>query len=186
MNNLFIAISALLTVAIIFVPLIGAQKKSMAYHEELVKQAFIAKKLTDDDEKQDRLNLMISLSRSSVLALIFLFIGPFSAFRTGLSSIKQTGKNVANKVDDELLKMFMGSLYFSNPVIMTIAAVFCLIGFAIGVFILFSIISLMAITANNDQKLTNTNFVAPVRCVISKNINDACQILSKHMKQKHS
>lgn len=158
----------------------------MVYHDALIKQTIIAKKSTNDDETCERLDSRVSFSRSWLLALFFLFVGPFFAFKSGLSSIKQNNKNITDNAEEELNQSFLGSLYFSNPIVMTMAAILSLIGFAVGAFILFSIISLMAITANDNQKLANTNFVAPARCVISKNINNACQILSKHMKQKHS
>ena len=184
MTNLMIAMSATLTVAAFFVPLIGAQKKSMLYHETFIKQAAIAKKLTDDNEARRKVDMMISLSRSWILSLILLFLGPFATLKNALKPIKQNNTQ-ASKNDDELNKMFLGSLFFSNPITMTIALILCVIGFAIGSFILFSIISLVAITANDNQKLANTNFVTPTRYVISENINQAYQIISKHMKQKH-
>jgi hypothetical protein len=183
MTNLMIAMSATLTVAAFFVPLIGAQRKSMVYHEEFVKQAFVTKNSTDDNEAHRKVDMMISLSRSWTLSFALLFLGPFATLKNALKPIKQSNTQ-ASKNDEELNKMFVGSLFFSNPITMTIALILCVIGFAIGSFILFSVISLMAITANDNQKLANTNFVTPTRYVISENINQAYQIMSKHMKQK--
>ncbi|EGR4177176.1 hypothetical protein [Vibrio cholerae] len=174
MFDLIITVSAALTVALIFIPLVGAQRKSLVCHEALVKQAFIAKSMTEDKDKQREIDNLVKVSRSWLFSLAFMVMAPFVAFKSGISFKKANCKERTEE-DDALLQAFAGSLFFSNPITMTVAALLALIALGVGSLILFSVISFMAITANDNQKLASANFCKP-RYVISQNFSQVYNV----------
>ncbi len=185
MFDLIITVTAALTVALIFVPLVGAQRKSLTCYDALVRQAVIAKSMTEDQDKQREIDNFVKFSRSWLFSLAFVVLSPFFAFKNGVS-FKKTSCKEKSQDNDALVQAFAGSLYFSNPITMTIGTAFALIGLGLGSLTLFTVISIMAITANDNHKLVNTNFCKP-RYVISQNFSQVYNVLrSVHFKHiKH-
>lgn len=150
MTEFTVFIASVGTVAFIFLPLIGAQKKSVLMTEELCIKAKQLRLEAGTQERKNEIDLSVSISRSWLFSLIFMIVGPFIAFKNALKVKKESVESPENNVEFSIL--FIKSLFFSNPITMAIALLLIVLGFALGSLMLFSIITLYAITGD-DSKL---------------------------------
>jgi len=173
MIDFVVALLALLTACLIMLPLFGAQKRSVIASEALIKQSVILKAMTDDDAEKSRIDFMIKVSRSWLLSFLLLFFAPLAAIREGLS-LKRRNRKVSDGAAN-FSELFGKTLYFSNPVTMTVVIFLVVIGLLIGNLILFSLLTIWAFTANDGSKLTKAPSPRPAY-MIGANINSVFNV----------
>jgi len=149
MNDLFIVIAACLTVAMVFLPLIGAQKKSLKTTESLYNKVIHFNAQTEDSSKKESINFMMLISRSWLASVSFLFLGPLLAFKNALK-IKKVERTYS-KEERELYGLFAKSLFLSNPITMGIAIVLIALAIALGSILLFSFLSLWSLGGDSSK-----------------------------------
>ena len=148
MTDLFVVISALLVVGIMYLPLIGAQKKSLTVSENLHSKAIQFRSTLDDDDKIAEMDWMLRFSRSWLLSLVMLFVGPILAFKNALSLKK---KESESEDEVELSTLLSQSLFFSNPLTMGLACILILLSIALGKVMLFTFLSFCSLVSDSSN-----------------------------------
>lgn len=150
MTEFTVFIASVGTVAFVFLPLIGAQKKSVLITEELCIKAKQLRLEAETQERKNEIDLSVSISRSWIFSFILMIFAPFIAFKNALKVKKKSVESPEKNV--EFSNLLIKSLFFSNPITMGTTLLLTLLGFALGSLVLFSIITLYAITGD-DSKL---------------------------------
>ncbi|CAK2902000.1 conserved membrane hypothetical protein [Vibrio crassostreae] len=159
---------AIFIVGAAFLPLIGAQRKSLTLTEELVNEAIHIKAKSEDEDEKDRVDFMVKCSRSWLFSMLFLTFGPVFAFKSGL----KLDKKDVDKKDDNFTELWLKTQFYSNPITMFLTILVCFVALFLGKLVVFSVLSFYAITANDDDKL-NVNMSAKPSYDIVANFTSA-------------
>ncbi|SQD80411.1 hypothetical protein [Moritella yayanosii] len=148
MTDLFVVTCALLVVGVMYLPLIGAQKKSLTIFGNLQDKATKFRSTLDDDDKIADVNLMVRFSRSWLFSLTFLFVGPILALINELNVKKKANESAE---EEEITSLLVQSLFFSNPLTMGLACVLIVFSVGLGKIILFTFLSFCSLGGDGSK-----------------------------------
>ena len=145
-------ILSILAVIMVFLPLFGAQKRSLQFSKELAEYAEIRCEGDSSESNKTYMYSMVKMSRSWLVALIILIASPFLAFKSGASICKS--KKNTNQSDKKLNELVGKVMIYSNPVTMSIVMLISLVAFSVGFLVIFSFVSAISLFTNDDDKLS--------------------------------